>query len=318
VRISVTRKQHDHKFKRQIVDTSITLDAPGGRKDKMNQFSVALKSLMANCILVDDKFQIDPREPESDKEPLYHQDQIGNNHAVMSFHIRTSGGSESFDIQKPRRDDKKEGGRRRNQNYNDSDEEEPDMVNPQVYLNFACSLDMDPHELFECVGVEWGRVGGQKVYLKAFSSLNTDTTVMCLQSWNRISPETFLDEFTMMFKETKELINDQMDLECRVYEDYPRPIPVFNVRLMNPKLKGEDTMQYHGWPTAKAFKRKAIHIESEMKEADYIHTVVDAMKNSGIVRKDWGKNLHLSNILCDKRGQVALLPGELHKLYGMA
>jgi hypothetical protein len=120
---------------------------------------------------------------------------------------------------------------------------------------------MDPHELFECVGVEWGRVGGQKVYLKAFSSFNTDTAVMCLQSWNRISPETFLDEFTMMFKETKELINDQMELECRVYEDYPRPIPVFNVRLMNPKLKGEDTMQYHDWPTAKAFKRKAIHIE---------------------------------------------------------
>jgi hypothetical protein len=122
----------------------------------------------------------------------------------------------------------------------------------------------------------------------------------------------------MMFKETKELINDQMDLECRAYEDYSRPIPVFNVRLMNPKLKGEDTTQYQGWPTAKAFKRKAIHIESELKEADYIHTVVDAMKNSGIVRKYWGKNLHLSNILRDKRGQVALLPGELQKLYGMA
>jgi hypothetical protein len=175
---------------------------------------------------------------------------------------------------------------------------------------------MDPHELFECVGVEWGRVGGQKVYLKVFSSFNTDTTVMCLQSWNCISPETFHDEFTMIFKETKELINDQMDLECKVYEDYPRPIPVFNVRLMNPKLKGEDTTQYHVWSTAKAFKRKAIHI-LKMKEADYIHSVVDAMKNSGIVRKDWGKNLHLSNILGDKRGQVALLPGELHKLYGI-
>ena len=159
VRITAARKQHDHKFKRQIVDTSITLDAPGGRKEKMAQFSVALKSLMANCLLVDEKFQIDPREPASCKEPLYHQDSISNNHAVMSFHIRTNGGSESFDMQKPRKDDRKKGGRRRNQNY-DSDEEEPDMVDPRVYLNFACSSDMDPHELFECVGVEWGRVGG--------------------------------------------------------------------------------------------------------------------------------------------------------------
>jgi hypothetical protein len=177
---------------------------------------------------------------------------------------------------------------------------------------------MDPHELFECVGVEWGRVGGQKVYLKAFSSFNTDVVVMALQGWNCISGETLLDEFRRMFKETKELINDQMDLECRTYEDYPRPIPMFNIRLMNPKLKGEDTTQYQGWPTSKVFKRKAIHIEEEMKEADYIHTVVDAMKNSGIVMKYWGKNLHLSNILRDKRGQVALLPGELQKLYGMA
>lgn len=55
-RITSARKQYVHKFRRQIVDTLIVLYAPGGRKDKMTQFSVALKSLMANCILVDEKF----------------------------------------------------------------------------------------------------------------------------------------------------------------------------------------------------------------------------------------------------------------------
>jgi hypothetical protein len=114
----------------------------------------------------------------------------------MSFHIRTSGGSESFDMQKPRRDDKKKG-QRRNKGY--ESDEEPGLIDPQVYLNFACSSDMSPTELFKCVGVEWGRMGGAKVYLKAFSSFNTETGVMSLCSWNRVHHETAKAEFIQMF-----------------------------------------------------------------------------------------------------------------------
>lgn len=44
-------------------------------------------------------------------------------------------------MQKPRTADKKKGGRRRNQNREDSNEEQ-DLVDPQMYLNFACSSDM--------------------------------------------------------------------------------------------------------------------------------------------------------------------------------
>lgn len=168
--------------------------------------------------MMDNTFQIEPRNPDSDKPPLYYQDEISQNHTVMSFHIRTSGGSKSFDMQKPCKDDKKKGGRKRNQSYNkESDEEEPDLVNPQVYLNFACSMNMDP-QLFDCVEVEWGRLGGAKIYLKAFNSFDIDTCAMVLCSWNRLSSDTLMDEFQVMFKEGKEVMNEQIFMEGNMYE----------------------------------------------------------------------------------------------------
>jgi hypothetical protein len=317
-KLTTARKNHVHKHRRQIVDTSIVLDAPGGRQARMNQFTKALQSLVENCILMDSTFQIEPRNLDSDKPPLYHQDEISANHTVMSFHIRTSGGSESFDLQKPRKKDKQKGGRRRNQAYEDEEEEEPDLVNPQVYLNFACSMDMDPQELFDCVGVEWGRLGGAKVYLKAFNSFDTGTCAMVLCSWNRLSADTFLDEFEAMFNEGKELMNDQMFMEGNTYEDYDLPYPKIALRLKNPVLNGEDKTAYSGWPTSKQFKRKCIHLEAERKDFAHIHSVVDVMKNAGVVEKYWGRNAHLSNILHDKNGKVTLLPGELVALSAMA
>lgn len=123
-------------------------------------------------------------------------------------------------MQKPPKNDKQKGGRRRNQSYNEESDEEPDLVNPQVYLNFDCSVDMDPQELFDCVGVEWGRLSGAKIYLKVFNSFDTDTCAMVLCSWNHLRADTFLDEFKMMFMEGKEVMNDQMFMEGNTYEEY--------------------------------------------------------------------------------------------------
>jgi hypothetical protein len=231
VRVAAARKNHIHKFHRQIVETSIVLDAPGGRKARIAQFTKAIRSLVENCQLVDPHFQIDPRDVPSTKDPIFTQEGVSDNHAVLSFHIRTSGGSESFDMQKPRKNDKKKGERRQNQNAMDSDDEEQDLVFPQVYFNFACSSDMDPQELFECVGVEWGRHGGARVYLKAFNTFETDTCLMVLKSWNRLSGDTFIGEFKMMFKEAKELMAQQAmeqqghDITEAGYVDYCLPSP---------------------------------------------------------------------------------------------
>lgn len=320
VRVTEARKKHVHKFSRQIVNTSIVLDAAGGRPARIAQYTRALKSLVDNCLLLDPNFQIEPRDPLTMKPPIYSSDGINDNHAVLSFHIRSSGGSEQFDMQKPRKQDKKKGSRRRNQANEDSDDEEQDLVFPQVYFDFACSCDMNPTELFECVGIEWGRLGGAKVYLKAFNTFDTDTTAMVLKSWNRLSTETFLEEFKVMFQEAKEVLRKQTEDGGHAYENYELPIPMMRTRLMNPKLTGQDTTPYSGWSTAKAFKRKAIHIEAERSMFEHIHEVIAVMKSSGIVKKYWGKNAHITPIERAKEdvNRIVILPGDLQRLSSMA
>lgn len=318
VRIAAARKRHVHQFHRQIVETSIVLDAPGGRQARIAQFTKAIKALVQNCQLIDPFFQIEPRDVPSTKDPIFAPEGISENHAVLSFHVRTSGGSDSFDMQKPRKNDKKNGARRRNQNGYDSNDEEQDLVFPQVYFNFACSSDVEPQELFDCVGVEWGRYGGARVYLKAFTTFETETVCMVMKSWNRLSSDTFVSEFNTMFQETKDLMALQARENHTAYTDYGLPIPTMRTRLMNPKLMGQDTSQFSGWSTSKAFKRKAIHVEAEKKWFKHIQEVVSVMKSAGIVTKYWGKNAHISNIERDKDNRIVILPGELQKLSSMA
>jgi hypothetical protein len=94
VRIAAARKNHVHLFHRQIVETSIVLDAPGGRQARIAQFTKAVKALVQNCQLIDPKFQIDSRDVPSTKDPIFSPERVSENHAVLSFHVRTSGGSE--------------------------------------------------------------------------------------------------------------------------------------------------------------------------------------------------------------------------------
>jgi hypothetical protein len=141
---------------------------------------------------------------------------------------------------------------------------------------------------------------------------------MVLKSWNRLSSETFVSEFNAMFQEAKDLMAQQAIANRTAYDDHGLPIPTMRTRLMNPKLMGQDTSQFSGWSTSKAFKRKAIHVEAEKKWFKHIQEVVSVMKSAGIVAKYWGKNAHISNIERDKDNRIVTLPGELQKLSSMA
>jgi hypothetical protein len=74
----------------------------------MGEFTSAIKTLMPNAPLINENFQIKPRNPITVREPYYHADDIPQNFSKMSFH-------------KPRKSGKK--GARRNC-AQDSDDEE--------------------------------------------------------------------------------------------------------------------------------------------------------------------------------------------------
>jgi hypothetical protein len=66
----------------------------------MGEFTSAIKTLMANALLIDENFQIEPRNPITGREPYYHADDIPHNFSKMSFHIKTSGGADAFKMKK--------------------------------------------------------------------------------------------------------------------------------------------------------------------------------------------------------------------------
>jgi hypothetical protein len=158
----------------------------------------------------------------------------------MSFHIKTSGGADAFKMKKPRKSDKKAA--RRNHAQDSDDEEEEILVNPQVYFDFAFSTDVVPLDLIQSIDCKWGKLGGQRFYLKEFNTFDTDTAVMAIKVLNNAEPSTIKSEFLQMFQEAKDAINaEELCLGNSPWVYHNRPLPQLGVRVQMPKINGQDT-----------------------------------------------------------------------------
>ena len=310
---SASRKSHKHKFNRTIVESSIILKAPGDAPEKMIEFTNAIKSMVSNFLLIDEYFQIEPRDPLCLRGPYYHADDVPRNQSVMSFHIRTSGGGDAFAMQKPRKNQKK--GQRRNVNR-DEDEEDDGLVDPQVHFSFAFSSDVRPMELIDRVSCEWGKLGGQKFYLKAFTTFDTELAVVAINVFTRVNYDTLTAEFVQMLEEGQQVVEDAQDFG---WDLALKEMPRVGVRCNMPKIPGQDTTIFSNWSTRQNAKRKMIHFEVESRHVKWLHEVVDAIKQSGILEKYWGKNAMLSNVIRDEEtGYVKLTPKEVKNMCKLA
>ena len=311
---SAARVGHKHKYKRVLVEASIILRAPGNAPEKMVEFTNAIKSLMSNCQLLDDKFQIETHDTLCMRDPYYSPADVQSNLSVQSFHIRTTGGSQSFEMQKPTKNQKKEQQRRRKA-HDDDEDEDFDMIDPQVWFSFAFSTDMVPKDLLDRVSCEWGKAGGQRFYIKVFSTFDTENAVMAIKTHTRTGFPTLLAEFQRMFQEAKQYIKDNTEGE---WYEFDSPIPQVSTRLNVPKIQGQDTSVFNGWSNKQQFRRKMVHFEFESKHVPHVHEVVTAMKESGILKKYWGREAHLSNITRNDAGQPVYSAGETKNLCKLA
>ena len=319
---TASRKAHKHRYPRVLVESSIILSAPGGPAEKMNEFTSAVKTLMSNALEIDPKFQIEPHAAEGEtqvpghRDPYYHPDDIPRNHSLMSFHIRTSGGGDSFKMQKPRQSNKdKEGKRRNKQREEEEDDEEIEMVDPQVRFSMAFATDIPPLELLDRVSCEWGKCGGQKFYMKEFQTFDTEFGFLALKMSTRTSFDTIKTEMGTILEEALSIMcatQGASALREKV------TVPTIGVRLAMPKLPGQDTSVFSGWSNRQQAKRKCFHFEVEASKLQLVQNLVTIAKQNGILEKFWGKNAHLSNIVKNDFGQVKLSAKELKNMCSMA
>jgi hypothetical protein len=142
---------------------------------------------------------------------------------------------------------------------------------------------------------------------------------MAIKVLNNAEPSTITAEFLRMFQEAKDAITaGEERLGNSPWVDHNRPLPQLGVRVQMSKISGQDTSVFSGWNNKQQFRRKMIHFEFVSEDIPHVHEVVTAMKQTGILKKYWGKNAHLSNIVKNDIGQVKLSPKETKNLCQLA
>ena len=142
----------------------------------------------------------------------------------MSKRILMSAGNRVFEMKKSWK----------GYNNNNDNLEEEELISPEVYLTFCISTDKELTELLSKVCVEWGKLGGKKLWLKSIPSFNTATLVVIYNMLNSIHEPTLVPEIIPIFRQA----HNNLDMELIAYIYSGELIPTVGTCLNVPNIKG--------------------------------------------------------------------------------
>ena len=82
---------------------------------------------------------------------------------------------------------------------------------------------------------------------------------------------------------------DKADAEEWGYKDTGRNIPEMGIRLSAPKIHGQDTTFFSGWPSFMQHRRKCLHLECAVEEVDFLQDLVKRAKEADLFTPRWGR-----------------------------
>ena len=135
--------------------------------------------------------------------------------------------------------------------------EEEELQDPEVYVAIAFSSDEKPEDVVERISCEWGRLNGKKMWLKAIKSFKTETPIAIYHMLNSAHNSTIITELTNILREAKDRESEADPFY--IWED--SEIPEMALRLNVPKIPGQDTSVFQGWPRRMQWYRKVLHVE---------------------------------------------------------
>ena len=257
-----TATTYNHKHKRWVLECSLILRSEG--LDKYPEMQHALKMLLQNGRKVDPTFVIEP-VVEGKGGRIDNPEDIPINFTDLSVNVKVSGGAKAFEMKTPWR---KDGDTR--------DEEE--LQDPEVYFAIAFSSDEKPEDVVDRISCEWGRLNGKKMWLKAINSFKTETPVAIYHMLNSAHHFTIIAELKGILEEAKDR-ETEVDM---FYAWADHEIPELGLRLNVPKIPGQDTSVFQGWPRRMQWNRKVIHVECDCKASAMIQDLVAAAKRRGL------------------------------------
>ena len=207
--------------------------------------------------------------------------------------MRPSGNAGVFEMRKPKKNDKD----KKNKSKRDEDEEgEEAMIDPEVWTQLCISCDEDPEELLSRCSFEWKKIGGNRLQVKEIAAFATRSAATFYYVRSDANLGGMKHETTRLLLEAREKGTE------KVQGFYPRTLPDFALKTATPRIEGQDTQTFKGWPTRKQNWRKTVHIDVRAEDVAYIHELVNIAKDYGIVGKYFGSAAKAA-IVVEKQGK---------------
>ena len=265
---------YEHKNKRLVAEASIVL----GQDDKYTELTMALRTLFSK-FKKKDKTVVFCSHELGEHDPLEEPSQIPLCNTELSNHIVVSGGLKAFQMKKPW-----------GYNKDTTPVNEEGLADPEVYLAFSFSCDKDPRKLLDAVSAEWGKLGGNKMFLKNVAAYTTVTPIVIFHMINSASPKTILAELNMIL----EKIHDIADNDDFGYEYRGRELPFMAIRVSMPKIDGQDTSVFKGLKRSEQDQRKCIHVECADTDVPFLQFLVTKAKEMKLFIPVWGRLVKLT------------------------
>ena len=82
---------------------------------------------------------------------------------------------------------------------------EAELIDPEVYFDFAFQCNQDPETILDAIRIEWRRQGGNRLDMNLLDCFDTQTVLVAYMMHNRGNHNTIIKEAGKFLKEAKDL-----------------------------------------------------------------------------------------------------------------
>lgn len=284
-----TPHKDPYQFQHQkLVEISMVLNSD----DTATECHRIIAHLFSQFLDVDPDATLLPAEPSQALTPIRMVSQLPSNWTKLGRFVHLKGGAYSL--------------RPRNSNNGDRKQAEP-------WLVFRLASEMETKALLQAVSVEFERMNGRTIRVKACQSFTSHTPIMFPFMFNKAHLPSLISQLRELLMETRQQMATMQLLEP---DDQDRPIPEFTLRSNNPRLPYQASMKDKKFDAYTSQNKRMIHLECCETGSNFLLQLFRHIKDTGAMRRTFGKYVHITEPLTsDACGQDCALLRRMAQLH---
>ncbi len=273
---------------RKLVEISVVLSSD----DAATECYKVIVHLFKQFLDVDPEAALLPLEGSSALAPIRTASQLPGNWTKLGRFVYLKGGAYTL--------------RPRTTQHGDRKQAEPWLV-----LHLASS--METSFLLQAVSIEFDRVNGRTIRVKACQAFNSFTPLMFPFLFNKAHLPSLVSQLCELLLEARQQMEQAQLLDT---DDLDRPIPEFSLRTNVPRLPYQASAKDKKFDSLTAQNKRVIHLECCESAAPFLIQLFQFIKSSGAMRRTFGKYVHVTEPLTfDACGQDCALLRRMAQLH---